>query len=189
MKDFTSIEKKLKNLNDEIENFAKSLKFQIVVQEFTFSKLTEDLITEQIKKIDFQGIYFLEIHKGSEISDFENWRQNFEKKWKKDIVKKSPLISPKRLKNNSKFIDFNTVEWLPFYIGKSQNIKKRIKEHLYSLSIESSTSALKLNHRINLHEEIFRLSIVKIDTKHYDLVMHKVEQVLRDKYNPIIGKQ
>ena len=182
MKKFISIEKKLKNLNNEIEEFAKILKFQIV-QEFTFSKIDEDLITNEMKKLDFQGIYFLEIYKGNDSENLNEWKVNFSKKWKKDKINKSPIIASNRLKELS---EFN--EWIPFYLGKSEKIQKRITEHL-TLKKEKSTYALKLNSRESLIKNRFRLSIIQIDTEHYDLIMHKIEHFLRKKYNPIIGKQ
>lgn len=182
MKDFTSIEEKLKNLNDEIEKFAESLKFKIV-QEFTFSKIKEDLITKEMKELDSQGIYFLEIYKGKDFENLKEWKVNFSEKWKKDKINKSPTIAANRLRELS---EFN--EWIPFYLGKSEKIQKRITEHL-TLEKEKSTYALKLNSRESLIKNRFRLSVIQIDTKHYDLIMHKIEQVLRNKYKPIVGKQ
>lgn len=182
MKDFALIEENLKSLNDEIEKFTESLEFQFV-HDFELSQLNEDLLNKQIEKLDFQGIYFFEIKRGNEFEDFEKWKHNFRKKWVEDNINKSPAIASQRLNNHS---EFN--EWIPFYLGKSEKIQKRILEHI-SLPITSTTSALKLKLRTNFQKDTFRLSVAKIETQHYALVMHKIEQVLRKKHNPIVGKQ
>ncbi len=191
MNDLTSIEKDLKALNDKIEELSKSIIFKEIGREFNLNNLDE--IKLEIEKLSekekFKGIYFFEIKRNYEFNDIKKWGQVFERKWKNDTINKAPIYSPSRLENLSKDEKINLEKWIPFYIGKSADLKKRIKEHLYSLLPESTTSALKLNQRKSIQDETFKIKYVEIKTDHYDLLVHKIEHVLRDIYNPIVGKQ
>lgn len=89
--------------------------------------------------------------------------------------------------NKGKYIYFAFYNKKIIYIGKSENIKKRVLEH-FKKPANSTTSALKLEERIHLYGLNLRLSFVEVKTEYYDLVMHKIEQELRKKYNPIVGK-
>ena len=74
------------------------------------------------------------------------------------------------------------------YIGKSKKISSRIHQHIYK-EIEKTTFALKLNAREHTKKEIFKLSVIKIPSENYDWIVPTLERSLRDKINPIIGKQ
>jgi len=81
-------------------------------------------------------------------------------------------------------------DMFPFYLGKSQNIEKRVNQHLY-LKAESSTYALKLKSRPELLKNIvFEITWLPLETtsETYFLVS-RVESLLRDLINPIVGKQ
>jgi len=175
----TSINKKAISINDELEVFAKEIKFNNGV-EFKLNDYETDLFTIP-KKV--KGIYFFEIKKSDSSLSFNVWIDKFREKWDIDHVRNRPTLRKKSLSNLLGYSE----EWIPFYIGKSNNIQNRVGQHI---SLENtSTYALKLITMGNLTNEIFRLSYINIDTEHYDLVMPKIEQVLRDKYHPIIGKQ
>ncbi len=191
MNDFTSIEKDLKALNAKIEELSKSIIFKEIGREFNLNNLDEiKLEIENLsEKEKFKGIYFFEIKRNYEFNDIKKWGQVFERKWKNDAINKAPIYSPSRLESLSKDEKLNIEKWVPFYIGKSANLKKRINEHIYSLPPKSTTSALKLNQRKSIQDETFKIKYVEIKTDHYDLLVHKIEHFLRDKYNPIIGKQ
>lgn len=188
MNDFTLLEKDLESLNVKIEEFSKSLVFE-VIGEFNLNNL--ELIKHKIDKLEanIEGVYFLEIKRNYEFDDLKKWGQVFEKKWKNDTINNAPIFSPSRMDNLSKDKKLNLNEWIPFYLGKSKDIKNRIKQHLYSLSPERTTSALKLNQRKSIQDETFKIKYVEIKTDYYDILMQKIEHFLREIYNPIVGKQ
>ena len=74
------------------------------------------------------------------------------------------------------------------YIGKSKNISKRVYEHIF-LELNKKTFAMKLFARENLIDEIFRLSAIRIEIKNYDAIIPIVESELRNRFNPLIGRQ
>lgn len=57
------------------------------------------------------------------------------------------------------------------------------------LKLNQSTSALKLAARENLKEELFRLSVFKLEITNYDAIMPRIEKQLRDQFLPLIGRQ
>lgn len=78
--------------------------------------------------------------------------------------------------------------WVPIYLGKCRNIASRVIGHL-ELGLDQPTTALKLESRHNLKGKVFRLSTVRVDVVNYDLIVPSLERALRDKYNPILGRQ
>jgi hypothetical protein len=79
-------------------------------------------------------------------------------------------------------------QWLPVYIGKSEDLDKRIKEHI-NKPPASKTYAMKLNHRTSMHGLEFRVTKIVLNIDNYDFIVPYLERVLRDKYLPIVGKQ
>jgi hypothetical protein len=183
MDEFKDLEVVLEKLNTKIEKYAKAIDFEKYkeIVNFKLSELNDDIIANL--DCNEKGIYFFEIKKSDSIKTIEEWKKNFAEKWEEESTCKSPKIISKRVRKIKEL-----EEWIPFYLGKSENIQKRIKEHL-SLRADSTTYALKLSSRNNLSNETFRIKIFKIDTKYYDLVMGKIEYILREKLNPIVGKQ
>ncbi len=181
MGDFDEINKKLEELNHGIITFSENLKFKNQ-QEFD---LSEELDLEKVFQIPHsKGIYLFEIKKEPSTLSFDKWMSEIQKKWETEPIRNSPKVTQKYKEKHTNSLD----GWIPFYLGKSEKIMKRIKEHL-SLDSDSSTYALKLKARSKFHKETFRLSFIEIETEYYDLVMHKIEYELRKQYNPIIGKQ
>ena len=186
MEDFKTIEESLEKLNADIKDFAesKSLVFKVITP---FTLNSEVTLEEKLKNLNVKGIYFLEIKKNNEYQSFDAWSKDFKKKWDNDKIIKTPKIAEGRLKMRPQSENIDSLEWIPFYIGKSEKIKDRVVQHL-TKPIDSTTSALKLRGRKSLYGMEFRLSVIEINTDKYDLVMHKIEQILRNKYNPIVGK-
>jgi hypothetical protein len=75
-----------------------------------------------------------------------------------------------------------------YYLGKSRNISKRVTEH-FTLKPHQLTTAMKLLARENLYGETLRISSIRLDIVNYDWVVPIVETELRDKINPIFGRQ
>ncbi|MFW2135980.1 hypothetical protein ACK2M7_06825 [Chryseobacterium sp. TY4] len=172
-----AISTEVNNLNFDIENGVK----------FTIDeKLESSKLFDCSKK---KGVYLFELNLESSL--FKGKKtvtriNNFAIDWanrKNDSFFSSSVIK-KRLKNYEKY----DKQWLPLYIGKCNDIHKRIKEHI-DLSPEKKTYAMKLKHRKNLHNLEFRVSILEIDVHNYDFIVPFVERTLREKYHPIIGKQ
>lgn len=80
-------------------------------------------------------------------------------------------------------------QWIPLYIGKSKNISKRLQEHVFSKDMNAKTYALKLSHRKNLMGKSFRITAIEVNVKNYDLILPVLESTLRNRINPIIGRQ
>jgi hypothetical protein len=180
MGNFPEIHVELAAINDRLEAFAKGIIFESENKDgFTLDNYQASFL--EGKKVS--GIYFFEILKKDDSLDFSAWMNSFRKKWTLNPVKNRPVVREISVNKLSK----HTGNWIPFYIGKSKDIKHRVNQHI-SLG-ETTTYALKLKAMKNLDDKTFRLSYIIIDTEHYDMVMPKIEQVLREKYNPIIGKQ
>jgi len=79
-------------------------------------------------------------------------------------------------------------DWIPLYIGKSKRIEGRVHEHIFK-ELHKTTFALKLNARDNLKDETFRLSTIKYNAIHYNIIMPIIESQQRNKINPLIGRQ
>ena len=134
------------------------------------------------------GIYFFEIKKNTSV-DFSEWIEKFKLKFrgeKKEFLHKfTPNIIEKRV---SYHLKQENSEWVPFYIGKSKDIKKRVSDHIET-TLGKPPFALKLLGRRNLIDETFRLSYIPIKVTNYDVIVPLVEKTLRDLKNPIVGKQ
>jgi len=79
---------------------------------------------------------------------------------------------------------------VPFYLGKSEKVGSRIDQHLY-LAPGKRTYALKLAHRSTLLLGIdFQINWLPLaTTRDSYFLVSRVESLLRDRLNPIIGKQ
>lgn len=64
----------------------------------------------------------------------------------------------------------------------------RVKEHIFK-ELGKNTFALKLMERTNLKNETFRLSTIKLEVENYDWIVPVIENSLRNRINPIIGRQ
>lgn len=152
-------------------------------------KSLEDKLTKRCdrKKSHKKGVYFFEI-KTNQDDSLSKWLESFSKKWQMLGVDKiySPNIINKRIK---KYEEENFLpEWMPLYLGISKELFSRIKEHI-NLKFTQTTYALKLKERDNLKDETFRVRFIEVETEYYDLLLPRLESILRDKLNPIVGKQ
>ncbi|WP_028560619.1 hypothetical protein [Paenibacillus pinihumi] len=171
---------------DENPNFATSKDF--------FSVFREEV-----------GVYLFEANFSAY---FNNWRKGVEdvessllvEKWCEEIkklwsgVEKSPAFYKSRAlqhfvtEEQNKFRD----DWVPLYVGKSMNVQNRVYEHIEGKS--SMTYGMKLSHRELLQQQgiQFRVSYSPLEELSDD-VMYKlvavIENQVRAKYNPIIGRQ
>lgn len=180
------LEAKLSEITPLMKEFAESLEFTAVC-DFKIEQW-DNLIS--IPKFE-KGLYFIEIKNDKKFSDFNDWIKDFTSKYEqkdedgRHIFKYRfvPNLIKKRIKAQKEY-----GEWIPMYIGKSMNITDRVNQHV-NIGLEKNTFALKLKARTLLYDQTFRLNVIEINSKHYDLVVPRIESYFREKLNPIIGKQ
>ena len=129
------------------------------------------------------------------------WHQNSFDEWE-DLVKQfadeweRPVgeiqYSPKSNKGNriKRLKDYEDDEWIPLYIGKSENVQKRVRQHI-ELAPEKKTYALKLKARSKqLEGAEIEVTSLELDTcKENYFVVGLIEQLVRARMCSIIGKQ
>jgi len=171
-------------LSKQFTLLSKEIKSMSFVDGPTF-KLSEITDETSFPELDFPGIYLFEIKTDNTNVSFNSWVKNLKAEWesKKYLKKHTPKFADKRVKMHS---DLN--DWMPIYIGKSEHVGDRIHQHLFK-KLTQSTSALKLMERENLKKYTFRVSTIEINVKNYPEIVTRVEQELRNKFNPVIGKQ
>lgn len=180
---FLEIDNRLLELDDEIKIITNKLSFEV------FSKfiLNQSFLKSDIDNLSYSGVYLIEIKNSGEKDNFEDWIQNFKSIWlgENNCYEKcfTPNIKKKRIVTHSELH-----EWIPIYIGKSKNIKNRLSEHFFK-KLHQTTFSLKLLERKNLYGNQFRISTIKIEVKNYDIIMPIIENELRNKINPILGRQ
>lgn len=182
---FLEIDKQLIDSKQRIINIVDTLEF-VEISIFKLDDTIKDLPL-QFDELQYSGVYLLEIKNNNEFKTFPNWVESFLQLWlgENNIYEKkfTPNLKKKRINAHEVLND-----WIPLYIGKSKNIKKRVLEHIYK-DLDKTTFALKLASRENLFENVFKLSAIKIDVKNYDIIVPIIESELRNKINPIIGRQ
>lgn len=181
MNTLEAINTKLKEINTELILYADTIEFQQIC-EFNLESCSTII---PWKNIVYSGIYFIEIKNNSELETFSAWIDYFRAEWEHEDYKRH-FVSNLRKVRISQHTELK--DWIPIYIGKSKQIGSRIHQHIYK-ELGKPTFALKLNARENMRDKIFRLSTVQIPSENYDWVMPVIEKTLRNKYNPIIGRQ
>ena len=178
----------LEQIDIEINKQLELLKNEVKL--IDLEEICEFKIDEAGKKIPwndlvYKGIYLFEIKNDNRFADFDSWIKNFKEVWEsEDYLKKfTPNTKKIRIKAHTELND-----WIPIYIGKSRNIGSRIHGHIYK-ELHKTTFALKLMARTNLKDQTFRLKSIKVDVHNYDSIVPKIEWQLRNRINPIIGKQ
>lgn len=140
--------------------------------------------------LNYTGIYMIEIKNNLGPKSFNSWLEQFKILWEAKPYHRrfTPRIINKRVWAQSQVEEHD--EWIPMYLGVSRKISERISGHI-NLGLDSHTFALKLKARENLNNELFRLKTIEmcIVVNTYDWILPRMERVLRDRINPIIGKQ
>lgn len=171
------IDKRLSSILVGFDDLANQLEFSVI------GSLSDNTL---IDAQDYPGIYKIDI-KTTGFANFQEWFDSFELAWKDPAYVRKFTPNPKE-KRVSKHRSDHLAEWIPLYLGKSKRISKRVGEHV-NLTMEKPTTALKLNARANMNLNNFRFSTIKIEVANYDLIMPQLESFLRDKHNPILGRQ
>ncbi len=173
----------IKKIDSELSDVLAGLDKTLETLDF---ELIGDLRNEElIKNHQYSGIYLIEIECTNSDMPFLTWFEEFKTKWEKEAYKKkwTPSIKKKRVKAHNEL-----KRWMPIYIGKSRDISGRLLGHL-NLRLDQPTTGLKLNARTNMDTENFRVSTIKVEVDNYDIILPIVERTLRDKINPLVGRQ
>lgn len=109
--------------------------------------------------------------------------------WYSEGIKKSPRVIKKNFSECLSIEDYYS-----FYVGKSEKVKSRVGEHLNHQK-EHSTYGLKIKDRKNFVENDFQIGYwyletsdeVSIEIKQF--IITTIEQKIREKLNPLIGKK
>jgi hypothetical protein len=181
--------KEIDRIDKEFTKSAKAL--QIETEKLTFSRICEFKVNKNSSSnipwetLKYPGIYLIEIKNDGNFNSFESWVEDFREKWEDERYLKShtPNLIKTRIEKHT-----DLGEWIPIYLGKAETIGSRIREHIFK-ELCKTTYALKLNARENLENEIFRLKTIKCQVANYKLIVPSIESQLRNKINPLIGKQ
>ncbi len=160
----------------------------------------EEIIIPDIDNLSSMGIYFFELKLDGQITNKEKWikwTNGFKTEWDKPKRKngeklKAPITYKGRIEAHYKKKNtfFKTMKWIPLYLGKSQELSKRINEHLND-ELNDTTYSLKLGKRNFLKGKTIRVSVIEFDAKikNYNVIAPHIERIKREDLNPIIGKQ
>lgn len=188
LKEFDSV---VDEFVDAVKRKSKKLSFNANDPvEFVLNEKLTDSVFDSIKPKQ-KGVYLFEIQLANPtVKGVKSQTKlaNFVKQWGVQKTTKflySPNVIEKRL---VKYQGDATIDWLPIYIGKNKDIRKRVLEHI-NLDTNTKTYAMKLKERQNLYGNTFRASYINVDVRNYDFIVPFLEKILREYYNPIIGKQ
>lgn len=176
MKEIEEIDAQLTPILERLVSMSMHLSFEYVCE------LSDK---EMIAKQTYQGIYRIDIFTSRDNDDFASWVAKFRAEW--DLPEYSKKFTcttkDKRISRHGVLED-----WMPLYIGKSKKVGVRVSDHL-NLPLEARTFALKIQSRPNMRYRRFRLSTIPLNVQNYDLIAPILERELRERLNPIVGKQ
>jgi hypothetical protein len=156
-----------------------------LADDLAFTYVGELSDTPLIAQQAYPGIYRIDIATASAHTNFDSWITQFRADW--DLEEYKALFTcttkDKRIRRHGILN-----QWIPLYLGKSKNVARRVKEHL-TLPLKARTFALKIHARPKMAERKFRLHTLPMNITHYDLIAPVLEKALRDRFNPIVGKQ
>lgn len=118
------------------------------------------------------------------------WMSNTER-----MNSKYPKLIKKRFEYHFKLRpyknNFENNDWIPLYLGISQNIQERILEHI---NCDTDTFSMKLSHlsKTAFKEIPMRISISEIPNitlnRRY-MIVKEIESILREELHPLVGRQ
>ncbi len=153
-------------------------------------RIERDFTNIKIRNINKKswGVYVFYITPKKEISTYEN----LNKLWETNS-KNQKLISPKVIKSRFKKLTIDDSHCL--YVGKSEDLSKRIEQHIHQKT-KASTYGLKLSEHDQLHSDnTFEFSYFILEEKPVKekealkFLLVNLEKRIRAKFSPLIGKQ
>ncbi len=174
------VDQDLNSLVAEIKECAKNAEFTEICE----FEITDEILDIPWERLSGKGLYLFEIKNKDNYEIFDDWLDHFKDKWENKLYKKRfvPNFTKKYYQKHTEIED-----WIPFYLGKRNDLYDRVKSHLY-YPLERNTFAMKLMARENMKNEIFRLSIIKLDIENYDVIAPIMEKQLRTIINPVVGR-
>lgn len=159
--------------------------FVNLTEQLRFTPICDLSDEATVAKQQYAGIYKIDIEVTEPHKTLTEWISWFTAEWVQERYERKFVPNPKkkRLAAHSEL-----AQWMPLYLGKSKNIAGRVWEHI-NLKLAQPTTAMKLKERSNMANQRFRLSTIRVEVENYDLIMPKLESALRDKYNPVLGRQ
>lgn len=142
------------------------------------------------------GIYFFSmkipiIHQAYSLLD--NNIQNFSQVWKeydgKSIIW-TPGLKIKRCLyhlNENRDQDFYREGWIPLYLGKSENIQNRVRQHFEQNPMQH-TFGMKLGARKNMEGISIKIQLIPFNFSNSKTILPYIETKIRNRLNPIIGQ-
>jgi hypothetical protein len=117
----------------------------------------------------------------------DDWKNEFRADWEAGGTKgfqHSPAVCKKRLRNAT------LSEWTPLYLGKSEHLQRRIADHLI-LQANKRTFALKLRARKSkMQAHQFHVKYISFPAFNgVQILLRSLEEELRERINPITGRQ
>jgi len=142
------------------------------------------------RKVNFPkepGLYLFEIN--LRVTPTAELLTKFGNKWNTDRIQAgtSPRFYPGKV---NKALTARDADWVPFYLGKEENIKKRVSQHIAGPN-NKKTSALRLQDNATLFKEAdLRVGYAQIAIpKDLHFLLGLIEKAVRSRLNPIVGRQ
>ena len=182
------IEKYIESIQESCNNFIKQ-NLEFILVQLEKNKISLDNLFSENPIVDIDenscGVYVFYIKPNEKIDTYESL---------KDFWESNKLRSPKVIK--SRFKSLKIGESTCFYVGKSENLPHRIKQHINQQTNES-TYGLKLSEHDRINSvSTFEYSFFKVCAKPNDenkdglkCLLVTLEKCLREKLEPLIGKQ
>jgi hypothetical protein len=161
-------------------------RFELAASKLRFRQICLLSQGQTIARQQYRGVYLIEIKTPGRDDSLAGWIKSFQAQWDHPRFARAftNTTKQKRIRKHKRLR-----EWMPLYIGRSQKVGHRVGEHI-ALPRKARTFAMKLRMRGTFFKRNqFRLRTIKIDTQHYHVWAPILERVLRDKHNPIVGRQ
>lgn len=181
------------SIDKNIELYVKNLKNENDWIEFSIADI-KSINLNKYNKIS--GIYYFQVKFEDDFEKYNNKKSLIDKvatEWEYGNSGNYPKINKERMSTRD-INSYKNRKWIPFYLGKSKELDKRLEEHL--TGAEKGESTYKLNLQNNTNELFknakYRVKIIEIEElkeDKYYWVLTRIESELREKLNPICGKQ
>ena len=181
------------SIDKKVESYLHKLKSGTNWIEFSYSDIESIKLTKFNKMC---GLYYFEVKFKDNFEQFTNNKSLIDKiavDWKNGCSGKCPQINKERMHTRD-IKSYKNSNWIPFYLGKSKELDNRLEEHLTGAEKEEGTYKLNLQHNKNelFKNAKYRAKIIEVkelkEDKYY-WVLTRIESELREKLNPICGKQ
>jgi hypothetical protein len=145
---------------------------------------------EEVADHDYPGIYLIEVcTRSTSVQTLTDWIGAFRDEWMDVMYRDMFVANPQKKRMKLHLAAGHLKEWMPIYIGKSKNISSRLKEHI-SMGLGKKTFAMKLDARPTMKARQWRFSTISLEgVENYGVIAPQMESALRDRYQPIVGRQ